>query len=54
MVMNRNSGVALKAIIEHRLLSILDILDHVVRSNYFDGFFTIISNKIFSPQSRPM
>jgi len=41
--MNRNSGVALKAIVEHWLSSqILEMLDRAVRRYDLDGFFTII------------
>ena len=53
--MNRNSGVVLKAIVEHKaLLSILEILDHAVHRYDLDGLFTIISNKVFCPQSKLM
>jgi len=44
--MDGKSGVALKAIVEHRLSS--QILDRAVRR-----YFTIISNKIFCPQAKP-
>jgi hypothetical protein len=43
--MDGKSGVALKAIVEHRLSS--QILDCAVRR-----YFTIISNKIFCPQAK--